>query len=277
MYHLPVSPVAAGARRQTCGFTLPEMIVVVVLFGGLVLLGTGTFAAARRLLPGRDLEIEGVNVALAPSPAAFSDAVGFHTALMARLVEARAVYVYGGEHVGVDLPEDDPASRPLALRRLPELRLDQEPLPSSATDFFRRHREQLQPAEKASVRGDFTLVVVGPVKGGLGVTALAQVRERPVESDAAERPLVHRSAYLADIDGATWSYAFLERHPVAEVARVGALHHWYRYAAAEVHEEGPAVVAFPDPWLFAGQALARSEQAPLPAYSRFLYCLPVDP
>ncbi len=253
------------------------MIVVVLLFGGLVLLGTGAFAAARRLLPGRSFEVDGVNVTLAPSPAAFSDAVGFHTALMALLVEARAVYVYGGEHVGVKVPETDPAARPLALRHLPALRLDQQPLPTSAADFFRRYRERLGPAEPDPARGDFTLVVVGPVGDGLGVTALAQVRETWVETNVAERPLVHRSATLLDHDGSSWSYAFLERPAVARAARVGALHHWYRYAAEHVREEGPAVLAFPDPWLFAGQSPSAKEPASLPPYSRFLYCLPVDP
>ncbi|HEY9155439.1 MAG TPA: prepilin-type N-terminal cleavage/methylation domain-containing protein [Opitutaceae bacterium] len=259
---------------RTNGFTLPELIVGLMLLTFFALISVRTVIAAHRFLPGRTVEVSGVDLPIAPSISAFTAAVHLHSVFTERLRQARAVYVFGGSHQGIASTASRCAVAPLALRGLPEIDDFPAGLPLDTLAFHQAYASQLGSGETAPARDDFTVVIVGAVNGALKVTALAQVRSSNVvlHDGSSSENFVRRTVDLYDISGESRNYSFLERAELAKESAVGAHHFWYRYAEGRVAEEGPATVIFPDPWPW-----ARAASGPaMPAVSRFVYCVCVD-
>ena len=263
-------------------FTLSEVIVALLLAGGVLFMGINLILAGKRLLPGREIEVGSSILPLAPSPAAFSEAVKIHSILMERTMDARAIYVFGGQHEGLPEGALRRSGRPLAAQALPQLTVGLEQLHADAFGFHRAHEDVLGPMQADAGPEDFSVIVVGPRNGTLQVTALVQVRSVPVGADDSGigEELVRRDTILFDVSGDRWTCSFVERAVAASAARVGARHHWYRYDEGRVAEEGPALIVFPDPWLHAGHTSNQNVETPLftiPAFSRFVYLLAVSP
>lgn len=264
---------AGNGDSANGGFTLPEIIVGIVLLGAFMLMCVGLVQAAQRLLPGRAITLDGVVIPLAPSPAAFADSVKLHSVLLEWLNHARAVYVLGGSHQGLPTGASRAAAAPLALSRLPTIPRFDAGLPLDAFAFYQTYATQLGlPASSYSPR-DFTVMVVGPWNGQLVLTVLVQVKEREVVLDDQTR-WVRRETKLYDVSGETWSCAFLEKASAASSVNVGARHYWYRYFEDRVAEEGPVMAVFPDPCVYAG---SRGRTDEPPPFSRFTYVLAVNP
>lgn len=278
-----------GHRRlapRSDAFTLPELIVGVLVSGSTLAFGVGIVLAAQRSLPGRYVEIHGVNLAIAPSPGVFADAVRLHGQLMERVNSARAVYVFGGDHVGLPAAAAPRNGGALQLSTLPRLNLSQPgALPSDAWGFYQKHRSALGPTEASPQPEDFSAIVIGAIAGQLDVTALVQVRseEAIVGTGPDEEHFIRREVRLWDAGVGVLEYRFVERRGTAALAEVGAQHFWYRYSEpAAVAEEGATLAVFPDPWLYGGSSsgdvvTAGGVSAELPPFSRFSYFLGVDP
>jgi|GEM_PF-3208004 len=273
----PTNSLSAARRQSRSGFTLPEVIVGVVLLGLFLLMCIGMVRAGKRLLPGTALSVEGEVLPIAPSPAAFADSVKLHGALMERLNAARAVYVLGGSHEGLPTAASRLSGAPLAATALPVIGSFAAGLPTDAYAFHKAYASQLGPMATAATPADFSVVVIGPWNNQLAVTALIQVREKPVALDDASLPQnwVRRETQLYDVSGDTWKCTFLEKASVASAASIGARHFWYRYEEGRVAEEGPVMTVFPDPCLYAGTRGVAHDEPPL--FSRFTYFLSVNP
>lgn len=256
-------------RQQ--GFTLPELIVAVLILSGFLLVSVSAVTAGKRLLPGREVQIRNERLPLAPSPAAFADAVALNAELMAHIARSRAVYVFGGAHVGLPVGASRVNQGPLSVAALPslEIRTD-ETLPLDAQQFYTAHRSSLGHTETNPEAGDFSVLVLGPEERRLVVTALLQVRQSVILPDGAADRLTRCEATLYTRQH-TYRYAFAEHADTRSVSRVGARHHWFRYEEGRVAEEGPALVIVPDPFLNAG-----SDET-IPPFSRFVYFLPLSP
>lgn len=265
---------AQASRRA---FTIPEVIVGVALLAVFLLMCVGILRAAKRLLPASAIELSGEVVPMAPSPAAFADAVKLHGAFLERLSSARAVYVFGGTHEGLPAGASRLRGAPLSSAALPIISDFSRGLPQDAYAFYQSYSEQLGPPAAGSRPGDFTVLLVGPSEGKLAITTLVQVRERNVTLEDQETPAawVRRDTVLYDLYGDSWTCAFVEKAEVATADAIGARHFWYRYDEGRVAEEGPVVAVFPDPWLFAGSRPTAREQTP--PFSRFTYVLSVNP
>lgn len=258
------------------GFTLPEVIVGLALLAGFLLLCIGVVQAAQRLLPGRSVVAEGMDLPIAPSPGAFADAVKLHSVFLERLGAARAVYVFGGTHQGLPTEASRLNGRPLSLSALPTIATFSAGLPLDGYAFHQAYATQLGAFDESRAADDFTVLIVGPSNGQLAVTALVQVRSRSVAPERQGEPIewVSRSTTLYDVSGDTWNCAFVEKASLASAQAVGARHFWHRYAEGRVAEEGPTMAVFPDPWLYAGNRGAENEAPP---FSRFTYFLAVNP
>lgn len=274
---MPVGHGRASERQIRDGFTLPEAIVGIALLGLFLMLCVGLVRAGKRLLPGSALAIGGEVLPVAPSPAAFADAVKLHSALIERLTTARAVYVLGGSHQGLPAGASRRSAAPLAATALPAIEGFGAGLPLDAYAFQQAYASQLGPIATTGAPGDFTVVIIGPWNDRLAVTALVQVRERSVsgEDHSVTNEWMRRETQLYDISGDTWKCAFLEKANVASSTAVGARHFWYRYEEGRVAEEGPVMAVFPDPWLYAGDRGTDHDESPL--FSRFTYFLSVNP
>ena len=246
--------------------------------GGFLLLGLSVVLSGKRLLPGATLQVGQEMLPLAPSPAAFSDAVKLHGQLLRRLERARAVYVFGGDHEAIPAHASRRQGRPLALNALPVLEIGAEtPLLMDAYGFHAAHAAVLGAYDTNRSSEDFTVLVLGEWEGTLRATALVQVTQRVIsaEVETEREPLIRRQVTTYDASGEVLQYAFLERENRREAARVGARHFWHRYDEAKVAEEGPALVSFPDPWIYGGRRSQEGVEAPL--HSRFIYVLAVSP
>lgn len=256
------------------GFTLPELIVGVVLVMFFALISIRTVIAAHQLLPGRAVAINGTILPIAPSLSAFSAAVHLHTVFSERIRMARAIYVFGGSHQSISPTASSRSVAPLAAKALPLIESFAAGLPLDAYAFREAYASQLGSAETAADAGDFTVLVIGTVNGLLQVTALAQVRSTKLSANdgASSGDFVRRVVDLYDVSGEPLNYSFLEKAAIAEEEAVGAHHFWYRYFEGRVAEEGPVTVTFPDPWVWSRSGLG----AATPALSRFVYCLPIS-
>jgi hypothetical protein len=274
-----VSPLSRG------GFTLPELIVGVLLLGAGLVTVVGVLMASRQMLPGRELQVNGEQLPIAPSPSAFAQAVQLHGLFQERLTTARGVYVFGGEHRGLPTGASRLGGLPLALRALPTLDLGAVPnLPGDAVAFYEANRDRLGMTERGRSSADFTVIVVGPWRGALAAVSLLQIRARTLSVGAQneQENFTRWDTELYDISGDNLKSSFLERANVAGAASVGACHYWFRYDEGRVAEEGPTLAVFPDPGLYAGARFQTSSEsfttAPeLPPFSRFAYFLAVSP
>jgi prepilin-type N-terminal cleavage/methylation domain-containing protein len=260
---------AASSRRK--GFTLPE-IVIGILVGGLVLfLGITIVLTAKRVLPGRSISVGTEVLPLAPSSSAFADAVRLHGVLLEKLQRAKATYVFGGSHVGLPALASRRLGAPLQLQSLPSLRLSNGlGLASDAYGFYLQHQAELGPFLSQADPEDFTVLIIGPENGLLSATALLQVRSRRVATgNTAAEQYRRREAVLWEQGGGRWAYSYLERESTAASTMVGARHYWYRYSEGITAVEGPTLAVFPDPWLHAAERTATSPAS----FSRFVYLL----
>lgn len=264
---------------STVGFTLPELIVGVLVFGLAAFMVLGVLLAVRRNLPGRDARVGDETLAIAPSPAVFGEAVRLHGQLLQRLTTARAVYVFGGTHRGLPEGASRLGGKPLALSALPTLDLSAPAaLTTDAWGFYQAHQAELGRMVENPNPDDFTVVVVGPLGARLAATAVVQVRTVTVDAGTEGDPerFTRREATLYDASGDVFDYVYVERPDVSRVAAVGASHFWHRYAEARVAEEGPVLAVFPDPSLYAG-ARGGESSGEIPPFSRFAYVMAVNP
>ena len=263
-------------RRASRGFTLLEMLVVLLgigLVAGLVI--TGLVAVVRGLVPPQ-IVLKGETLSVAPAFAPFSPAVDLHQALADRIGGARAVFVLGGRHLSLTADARVAQQMPLATTTLPTITDFTLGLPLDAKSFYDLYAAQLGPVNPGAHAEDFSVVVVGPHNGVLAVTCLVQVtRMAQTLTDGYETEnYVVREVTLLDVGGSTARYAFAERPERITGLFVGAVHSWYRYSEANgQYEEGPASAVFPDPWLYAG---ARGNADDLPPFSRFIYFIPIS-
>jgi hypothetical protein len=264
--------------KRTMGYTVAEIIVVVGLIGLLALLAIGTIIAAKQLVPGRTLQVGAETLALAPSPAAFADAVGLQRVFGEWIAGATAIYVFGGSHQNLPAGASRLADAPLTRRSLPEIDSFAKGLPLDAHDFYVNYEVRLGTKERDPSPVDFTVLTVGPVDGRLAVTSMLQVRGAniPVSDGGLERIYARREVELYDLSGEKLAYAFLENSELADLDAVGARHFWLRYSEGRVAEEAPALVVLPDPSIYAGEQVA-TRSAPTQAFSRFSYFLAVNP
>ncbi len=255
---------------------MPEIIVGVVLLGLLMMMGAALVNAAKRLWPDQSVKVEGDILPVAPSAACYADAVRFHGALLEKIEGARAIYVFGGSHVGLPASASCIGGAPLAIAALPELS-ELSVLPLDAESFYQMYSSALGPRAATFDPGDFTVVIIGRVGDRLGVTGIAQVRRTSaVVSDGTEAMTYSRRQATFWQTGETLTYAFLEKDHGADTESVGARHFWQRYAEGKVAEEGPVLTIFPDPWVLAGAHLNPRGDA-MHAFSQFLYVLTVSP
>ncbi len=263
-------------RRANCGFTLFEMLVVLLGIGLVVgLVMTGLVAVVRGLVPPQ-IVLNGETLSVAPAYAPFSPAVDLHQTLADRIGSARAVYVLGGRHLSLAVDARAAQQMPLAATTLPTITDFTSGLPLDAKSFYEQYAAQLGPMNPGAHAEDFSVVVVGPHNGALAVTCFVQVvRTTQTLTDGYETDnYVVREVQLADVGGSTARYVFAERPERIKGLFVGAVHSWYRYSeAAGQYEEGPASLVFPDPWLYAG---ARGNADDVPPFSRFVYFIPVS-
>ena len=128
-------------------------------------------------MPGRAVSIGGVELPIAPSPAAFASSVKLHSLFIERLRAASAVYVLGGEQQSLPATASRRLAAPLAAQRLPDLGAFTAGLPMDSYGFYQAYASQLGALEplKPSTT-DFSVLIVGPFEGKLKVTALIQVR-----------------------------------------------------------------------------------------------------
>ena len=263
-------------RRANRGFTLFEMLIVLLGIGlvvGLVI--TGLVAVVRGLVPPQ-IVLKGETLSVAPAFAPFSPAVDLHQTLADRIGSARAVYVLGGRHLSLAADAQAAQQMPLAGNTLPVITDFAPGLPLDAKSFYDLYAAQLGPVNPNAHAEDFSVVVIGPQKGALAVTCFVQVtRATQTLTDGYETDnYVVREVQLLDVGGSTARYAFAERLERITGLFVGAVHSWHRYSEATgQYEEGPASVVFPDPWLYAG---ARGNADDVPPFSRFIYFIPVS-
>lgn len=262
------------SRTRARGFTIPELIVGIVLVSFFALVSIRTVIAAQQLLPGKTVFVSGVVLPIAPSLPAFADAVRVHAVFTQRIQTARAIYVFGGSHQGIPATASRCSVAPLSIHTLPSIDTFSAGLPMDAFAFLEAYSSQLGSAELARDPADFTVLIIGSINGEVKVTSLVQVRTSNVSlrDGASAGDYVRRSVDLYDISGESLNYSFLEKAALAEEEAVGAHHFWYRYSEGRVAEEGPTVVTFPDPWCWS-QGTAKSA---MPALSRFVYCVSVS-
>jgi len=262
------------SQPGTGGFTLPELIVGIVLGMFFALISVRTIIAAHQLLPGRAVIVNGTTLPIAPSLSAFSAAVHLHSVFSERIRAARAIYVFGGSHQSIAPTASRCSVAPLATKALPLIDSFSAGLPLDAYAFREAYSAQLGPAEATPNAADFTVLVIGSVNGVLQTTVLVQVRSSNLSANdgASSGDFVRRVVDLYDISGESLNYSFLEKASTAADEAVGAHHFWYRYFEGRVAEEGPITVTFPDPWVWTHPG----PSAEIPALSRFVYCLPVS-
>lgn len=253
------------------GFTLAEVLLAAMLGGLLAALVLALLLAmARSFLPER-VSAAGETLAVAPCFEVVPPAMAFHSTLRDCLTKARAVYTFGGSYEGG--AEEGMALRPLLAKELPSLASLPLGLPKDAGGFWTAYAESLGALEANADVEDFSVLLLGQGSNGRPeVTALAQCRTQ-LWRDASGAEWKRRRANLWVAGGEQHAYAFLE--PTDRASWVGALHTWQRHdPVLGLHEEGPCLVSFPDPWVLAG---SRGGQA-LPALpSRFTYLIPVHP
>lgn len=265
---------ANGQARD--GFVLAEVIVVLVISSVVVVtLLAGLVALVRGLQP-QSVKLAGEELPIAPTFGSFPSAVRLHQCLTNRVAAARAVYVFGGQHVGVAADAPPTQLRPLVAQALPTITEFKSGLPLQARGFYDAYAGQLGDQDDRTGAEDFSVLVIGVSGSQLAITCFAQVRrtELSVFDGAAATPYVVREVKLWDLDDGYLRYAFAERALAASRVFIGAVHTWLRYRLDTVGEEGPACVVFPDPWLYQG---ARGQPDDIPAFSRFSYFFAVSP
>ncbi|PTX98478.1 hypothetical protein [Opitutus sp. ER46] len=272
----PAFPSPAHSRHTQRGFVLSELVIVLVLSSVTTAALLAALLALLHTMQPQSILIGGETLPVAPTFGAFPSAVRLHQAFTDRVAAARAVYVLGGQHLSI--PADAAPTRvaPLRVRGLPRIDDFSPGLPLDACRFQETYGPALGATEDAPSREDFSTVVVGSHQGVLAITCFVQVRRREEtwSDGSATRSFVVREVQLWDIEHGAQHYAFAERPAHSQGVFVGAVHTWLRYQLNTDGEEGPACVAFPDPWIYGGN---RGRPDDLPPFSRFSYLLAVSP
>lgn len=266
----------APSPRRSPGFALVEVIVVLVIASIITIaLLSGLIALVRGLQPQR-VTLSGETLAIAPTFGSFAAAIQLNQNFTERLSSARAVYVFGGLHLGIPPTAAAAQLRPLQQEGLPRIETFSRGLPLDAKGFYDAYAGALGLQEVDRSSQDFSIAVVGAHAGALAVTCFVQVRRRTaaVPDVEASPPYVVREVKLWDVDGSVQRYTFAERPSLSSAIFVGAVHTWLRFHADGTAEEGPACVALPDPWVYGG---SRGGSDDIPPFSRFGYVLAVSP
>ena len=238
--------------RSTRGFTLFEALIALVLstvvIGGTLLFFT---AIARASIP---REVNGLKVA--PSLGVLRDAIFVNQTFAQRVGESKAVYVFGGLHRGIAAVSVEANVRPLDRVDLPVITNFTAGLPTSAYAFYQAYQAQLgaQAADPVNT-ADYTVLVIGPSpapSGALAVTCMLQVRRTEFDGDG--ETWSKYETVLTDTGSSSYQFAIPLTNDPPGGRSVGALHTWHRYQSGVVAEEGPTVVALPDPHLLSGRS-----------------------
>jgi hypothetical protein len=249
-----------------------QLEVLLGLLAGSLLLGallSCLLFLQRSAMPALIAE-EGQVLSLAPAYAPFPAALRVQEALLDQIEGASAVYVFGGGHAG---PGAAAATMPLELASLPVACDFSAGLPGDALGFYARYSAQLGPQRTNADKDEFSLLVIGPLKGRSSLLCLVQCRARAFELPGRTGVLRRFDVSYLDAGGLRLSYRFASPPSAAGTLACGATHTWYRFSEAlGIREEGPVCVTFPDPWRFAGSP----DDASLPG-SRFTLLLTARP
>lgn len=260
--------------RRNAAFTLAEMLISTLLLGLLLVVLFALFTAVQRATIPATAIINDQAISVAPTYAPFPDAVQLNQILSDRVGEARAVYVFGGKHQGLGTTPVVASQLPLGFVSLPTI--SPTSLPTDSRSLFLTNSTALGGVRTGATDEDFSIIVIGLRGSSAQVICAVQVSQIAVEIDISrgDKRFIQRTVKLWDIDSAqTYSYTFLER--AGQGVFVGAVHTWHRYLEVSgIYEEGPATVSLPDPWVFAG---SRGQADDIPAFSRFVYSLPISP
>jgi hypothetical protein len=261
-----------SSRHRNGGFLLAEIIVVLAVSSIVVVaLLAGLVALIRGLQP-QNVTLGGETLSIAPTFGAFPSAIRLHQVFADRITNARAVYVFGGQHISIPSSSPEATLHPLRAQGLVTIADFSAGLPMDAKTFYDLYGGALGEQEASGSPQDFTVAIVGQSGANLAITCLAQVRRSDVSlSDGTTTtPFTIREVRLWDLDAGPFRYTFAERPSQTGSIFVGAVHTWMRYGLGANKEEGPGCVIFPDPWLYAG---SRGRGDDVPAFSRFSYFL----
>lgn len=264
-------------RSGHSGFSLAELVIALLVTGFLGTAGLSLVHTAQRALIPARFDWKGERLAIAPALAVLPEALAVHEALGNAANQARAVYVLGGLHPTLPPQARAAQQQPLMLGKLPTIENFHAGLPLDARHFHEAYKAQLGPANETAHQDDFSVIMVGSVRGSLGITLFAQVRRHAIPpGDGVGIGGVDRVREVCvwTATGDTLRYAFAERADRAGTLFNGAIHSWYRYhEGSSQFEEGPVSAAFPDPWAAAVQS--DREGAPMP-FSRFIHFWPIS-
>ncbi len=258
------------------GFVLAEVVIVLVMSSIVVVaLLAGLIALIRGLQPQR-VTLSSEELPIAPTFGSFPSAVRLHHTLTNRAAAARAIYVFGGQHLSIPTEAAAAQVRPLKLQTLPVIADMTRGLPMDAKSFYDLYASELGDQETNTAAEDFSVAMVGMNGNSLAITCLVQVRRHDISvSDGTETiPFTVREVKLWDAEEGAQRYAYAERPAFSSRVFIGAVHTWLRYRVGAVSEEGPTCAVFPDPWVYAG---SRGQADDIPAFSRFSYFLAVSP
>lgn len=260
-----------GTVEGSRGYSLPEVLVSCLLGGLLLWLVLALLLAVQRaVVPRRVADAAGSVLAVAPCFEQAPAAMMLHGALRESLARCSAVYTFGGDSGGAAIGWA--GATPLAMAGLPDLGALEAGLATDGGSFLAANGGAWGRREEGAGGEDFTLLLIGRRRGGgHGAICLVQVRS-VLLGDLRGGDLRRREVRLWAEEGREFSYAFAERAGAG--GSVGVVHSWYRRSPDGLSgEEGPAIVVFPDPWVFGGTRAGGGE----PKGSRFSYLIPVFP
>lgn len=200
------------------------------------------------------------------------DAITFHAVFTQALRHSIACYVFGAAPNGAvpSTPDGTSFLHVGPLQRSSWIDLAISPLKERSSRELLNDYPLIGGTNPYAGTGSFSVVIVGPRSGGVGITALAQVVTTPATvsapATAATDALVLVWARLWTADG-TWEYAWLAPQANAANATWSAkANQFWTWVdeARNVFEPGPAVCTFPDP-------VGASDSGP--GISRFTYHL----
>lgn len=266
--HTPIK-----GRLSRAGHTLVELLVVVAVIG--VALGAAFvlyFTVLRSMVPS-SVKHGGQVYAVAPSSMPLPAAVALNSVFLDRLGEAKAVYTFGGSHVGIGSSPLVASVKPLILTGLPAFAITT--LPKDSRTFYQIYSGNLV-MDSAADPEDFAVLMIGARNGVAAVIAAVRVAKTNFTvSDGTETtPYSLYTVSLWDCDTGAYAYTFAQVTAQTSALHFGAAHNWYRYSeGAGEYEEAPTTVAFPDPFVNTGR---RGQATDIPAFSRFIYSLPIS-
>ena len=184
------------------GFVLAEVVIVLVMSSIVVVaLLAGLIALIRGLQPQR-VTLSSEELPIAPTFGSFPSAVRLHHTLTNRAAAARAIYVFGGQHLSIPTEAAAAQVRPLKLQTLPVIADMTRGLPMDAKSFYDLYASELGDQETNTAAEDFSVAMVGMNGNSLAITCLVQVRRHDISvSDGTETiPFTVREVKLWDAE-----------------------------------------------------------------------------